>query len=239
MLIVLRKRRKTSKPFGFVTVLVLFLMFVISLYAACTEWCGKAVEADGAVYRITTGKSIFTSVILIDESTDEESIDLFMQICRGFGLKVTFFIDADKLEKVSGSINKLFAEGHTAGLYLTDSRKLSRSGFMKYLAECNDKFRTYTGKYPKYCVSDSNPNDYASEVIGAYGQYYIGFGFTPDNGGDARINRGDIVKADLSSEDGIYAFAKAVSQGLKDGLKAVGMKEYINEYESAKNGDKQ
>jgi hypothetical protein len=208
----------------------------LSIYASATGGGGgdsEEVSSTGdPITCISSGSDIYTVITVITGSENKKSLSLFMEVCNGFGIKAVFFMNTGYMADNKETVEKIYTEGHTVGLLCASTSDLTRSGFMKYLANRNDEFYSVTGRYPKYCYISGTPCRYASEVINAYGQYYISYSVFITASREQSIQSGYVAAVDLSDEDGVYAFARAVSEASGAKLKAVSMKEFIEKYES-------
>ncbi|MDD4124104.1 MAG: hypothetical protein PHW77_00025 [Eubacteriales bacterium] len=229
-------RRKKIKP------LTKFIIIVFAVIGALTVYFSvvgegnfdaeKTVPTGSPISYIAGDCDIFTVIAVITGNETKSNIMLFMEVCGGFNIDAVFFMSTEYMDKSGDIVEKIYSEGHTVGLLCNATSKLTRSGFMKFLANRNDEFYAQTGRYPKYCYITGTPCQYASEVINAYGQYYVSHSAEITENRDQVIKNGYIVAVDLTGNDGVYAFVRAVSQALDSKLKAVSMKEFMKEYES-------
>lgn len=226
--------RQRLTPFAkfLVVIFAIILALVVYFTAAGEDEDSKILPANNPISFIADNSDIYSVIAILKGKENQSNVNLFIEVCGGFGIDTVFFMTTEYMEENPKLIEKIYAEGHTVGLLCNNTAKLSRSAFMKYLANCNDSFYSLTGKYPKYCHVLGSPSPYAAEVINAYGQYYVSYGVEINAERNQSIKNGFVVAVDLSESDGVYAFARAVSAALENKLKAVSMKEFMIAYES-------
>ena len=224
---------KKLTPFSKCIVIIFAVIFALAVYfvASGEDGIQDILPAANPISYIAEDCDIYTVIVILTGKETKNNINIFMEICGGFDIEAVFFMTTEYMDKNASLVEKIYSEGHTVGLVCRETSKLTRSGFMKYLARCNDEFYSLTGRYPKYCYIEGSPSPYAPEVINAYGQYYVSYGVEITREKDKQIKNGFIVAVNLTESDGSYAFARAVSGALEAKLKAVNMKEFIKTYE--------
>lgn len=232
-------RRKRISPLTKLIIFVLALISAVLIYvSAIGENSGseEAVPTGNPISYISGDCDIYTVVVVITGKESKNNISLFTEVCGGFGISAVFFMSTDYMDKNADIVEQIYSGGHTVGLLCDSTSNLTRSGFMKYLANRNDEFYSATGRYPKYCFISGTPCRYASEVISAYGQYYVSYSVEISGSRDQTIKSGYIAAVNLTDGDGVYAFARAVSQASGSKLRSVSMKEFMEKYESVREG---
>ncbi len=230
-------RRRRISPLTKLAVIIFAVIIALTVYVYASAGGGgsgpeEAVPTGNPISYISGDCDIYTVIAVLCGDVSAKDITLFTEVCGGFGIDAVFFMSTDYMSKNSEIVKKIYSEGHTAGLLCESTSGLTRSGFMKYLANRNDEFYAVTGRYPKYCFISGTPCRYASEVINAYGQYYVSYSVEITGSRDQTIKNGYITAVNLAGGDGAYAFARAVSQAASVKLHAVSMKEFMIEYES-------
>ncbi|MDL2287023.1 hypothetical protein LJB90_00430 [Eubacteriales bacterium OttesenSCG-928-G02] len=218
----------SNKIKAFIILLLLTVAFVITAIYARSNESDLPQKIVSAISYINTTEKIYTVTVNLHGNEDRESLDLFIDVCRGFNITPLYFIKNTWFIKNSGSIDLIKSSGNLA-LYCDELSKLNRNEVMKYVAEQNDNFYKHTETYPKYVRESNNDNPFLGEILNAYRQYYISANL--EAGTEKSIKPGDILVVELSSRDSVYSFIKMVSQALAENITAVEMKDFIKEYE--------
>lgn len=138
------------------SVFVMGITLALALLLAASA-AGTAVVQTAASNRLlpiySVGRADDDKVVSLsfDAAWGNEDTQQLIDICEKYGVKVTFFVVGDWVDKYPESVKALSDAGHEIMNHSTDHPhmpQLSSSDMAKQITDCNDKIEAITGKRP-------------------------------------------------------------------------------------------
>ena len=152
--------------------LAAILLSVVLLLVQCRSSTSDSPAAP--IESIATEQKLCAVTLSLSGIESEESIRLFMSVCRGTGVVPCVFVSVDWLEEHSDAIELL--EGAEFGLLFSESpKKWTQKGTMAAIAEANETFMLHIGDFPKYVrIADGSGTQSIASIMNSYGQVLVG-----------------------------------------------------------------
>ena len=155
---------------------IILLGVVLLLVALVLVRCRVSNGGSPAVpiESVATEQKLCAVTLSLSGIESEESIRLFMSVCRGTGVVPCVFVTVDWLQEHSEALQLL--EGAEFGLLFPKSpQKWTQKRTMAAIAEANEAFMLCIGKFPKYVrIADGSGTQSIASIMTSYGQQLVG-----------------------------------------------------------------
>lgn len=160
--------------------LLLFLAAILLVIAAAAipyAYANAAAAAGRKLPIYCTDRTGKVVSITFDAAWGDEDTDELIDILDTYGVKATFFVVGDWVDRCEPSVRKLSAAGHEIMNHSDthpDMPSLSRERMMEEIQRCSDKIQAITGVRPHLFRAPSGAYDNATlETVEALGMYGI------------------------------------------------------------------
>ena len=149
-----------------IALLTAFVIFVTAVSLIRTESVAVSGKVrDLPIYCVDKGEEKVAS-ISFDAAWGNEDTEQLIQILEEYGVKATFFVVGEWVDKYPESVKALFDAGHEVMNHSNTHPhmpKLSKEKMKEELTECNNKIESVTGVKPT--LFRAPYGDYNNEVI--------------------------------------------------------------------------